>query len=46
MMALVLQVMSSLIKHIRHPLLPHMSVHGPVCQVMRVCDFKASSIGR
>ena len=37
MMALVLQVLYALLKHISHPLLPHMSVHLPVCHIIRVC---------
>ena len=37
MMALVLQVLNALVKHIKHELLPHMSVHNPVCHIIRVC---------
>eukprot|EP00941_MAST-03F_sp_MAST-3F-sp1_P003387 g3387.t1 len=37
MMSIVLQTVYALVKHIKHPLLPHMFVHAPVCQLLFVC---------
>ena len=33
LMAVVMRAFYTLLKHIKEPLLPHMSVHKPVCQV-------------
>ena len=36
-MALVLQTLCTLLRHIRHPLLPYKSAHLPIQQLVRVC---------
>ena len=40
LMAVVMQAFYTLLKHIKEPLLPHMSVHKPVCQVNTICLCK------
>lgn len=46
LMAVVMQAFYTLLKHIKEPLLPHMSVHKPVCQLIYVCGEIIKDMGR